>query len=114
MAFDKRVYDDEGLDKVDPDLAAAARAAASLTGPSEVIARTNSITRALASQLGGDVHRLRRCVGACHRQAEMATDTAVRSLWRRAERLACNALTLMEALGARDTPNPVHQDPGQP
>jgi cob(I)alamin adenosyltransferase len=110
MLTDNRVPDgddvDDDLDQLDDDLASAALAAAALTEADEITARTHRVTRDLLRKLGGDAGRLRRCVRACRRQAERTADNDARTVWRRAERLAWNALTLVEALDAGESAAP--------
>jgi hypothetical protein len=77
------------------DAAAARAAAMTIPADSGDLRRTHQAVRALARQLGADPDRLLRCATLCHRRSDAPHGPD--PLWRRAERLAWNALTLVEA-----------------
>jgi hypothetical protein len=110
MAIDNGVPDCAHHPNPMDDLAATVEAAQVLKDSSVATTQANRVIRALALRLGGDPRRLRHSATVCRDRAERANDANVRLLWRRAERLASNALALAEALAGPDPRRPASPD----
>jgi hypothetical protein len=97
MAFMKHEAPwDLAADQTRYDITTARAAALSLPTDCTDPRRTNQVARTLAHELGTDPHRLATCANACPHRSEGLHGPD--PIWRCAERLAWNALILVEAL----------------